>query len=89
MAILEANRGEEEAMLRMSKAVMLISDPDLMVPVKVKPNEKLTMSQRIAKKKQEEMAQLLRSFVTNQSDLLRFSKSVTEVNNKNEDVVNG
>lgn len=44
----------------------------------------MTTSQKVAKRKQDEMQQLLRSFVTSEADLLKFSKSVTEVN-KNED----
>ncbi|CAD8188052.1 unnamed protein product [Paramecium pentaurelia] len=78
-ALMQANKIEEQTALKMSRAIQLINDPDLQM--QFKPNEKLTTQQKIAKKKQEEMQSLLKSFVTSEVDLLRFSKSVTEVKN--------
>ncbi|CAD8114205.1 unnamed protein product [Paramecium sonneborni] len=78
-ALMQANKIEEETAQKMSRAIQLINDPDLQM--QFKPNEKLTTQQKIAKKKQEEMQQLLKSFVTSEVDLLRFSKSITEVKN--------
>ncbi|CAD8212783.1 unnamed protein product [Paramecium octaurelia] len=79
-ALMQANRIEEQTALKISRAIQLINDPDLQM--QFKPNEKLNTQQKVAKKKQEEMQQLLKSFVTSEVDLLRFSKSVTEVKNE-------
>ncbi|KAM3136506.1 hypothetical protein pb186bvf_011464 [Paramecium bursaria] len=83
-AIIYASKQEEQNNKMMSRAIHLISDPDLQLPIPpTTPAEKLSINQKIAKKKQEEMQNLLKSFDYKEP---LFQKSLTEANLKEGEV---